>query len=152
MNDDEKGDAGIAADLAAEVIGDLRKLGGALAKTSLAAGSSGSTIVRACPVEASSATNLPGSTLTCGGSTMIGGCVGDGTGAGVTTVVVPGTGDSVGAATGVGGPPGAGVVTVPGGLTGPDGAGTGGFTCAAAASASAQTAARLVNGARTRRK
>ena len=32
MNDDEKGDAGIAADLAAEVIGDLRKLGGALAK------------------------------------------------------------------------------------------------------------------------
>ena len=35
MNDEnevEKGDAGIAADLAAEVIGDLRKLGGALAK------------------------------------------------------------------------------------------------------------------------
>ena len=35
MNDEnevEKGDAGIAADLAAEVIGDLRKLGGELAK------------------------------------------------------------------------------------------------------------------------
>jgi len=92
---------------------------------------------------------------------MIGGCVGDGSGAGVTagiTVVVPGAGDSVGAATGVGGGagafglPGAGVAMLPGGLTGPDGGGTGGFTCAEAASARAQTAARLVNGAMTRRK
>ena len=76
---------------------------------------------------------------------MIGGCVGDASGGGVTV-----SGAGIGA--GVTGLPGAGVATVPGGLTGPAGGGTGGFTCAAAASAMAQTAARLVNGAITRRK
>jgi hypothetical protein len=93
--------------------------------------------------------------LSWGGSTMIGGCVGVASGAGEADSVGPGdAGDSVGG-TGAGAtdPPGAGVTTLPGGLTGPDdGGGTGGFTCAGAASARAHTNARLENGAMTRRK
>lgn len=70
---------------------------------------------------------------------------------------VDGAGGVGGAGTGVGevcsdGCAGA-ALGATGGLTGPDGGdGAGGFPCAAAASANAQTNARLENGARTRRK
>ncbi|GAC1571420.1 MAG: hypothetical protein NVS3B7_01510 [Candidatus Elarobacter sp.] len=94
-------------------------------------------------------TVFPGSTLTRGGSTMIGGWVGAAGGAGVVSGA--GLGDSPGACT-AGDGAGAGVLTLPGGLTGPVGAGAGGFTCADAASARAHTIARLENGAMTRRK
>jgi len=111
---------------------------------------------------------------------MIGGCVGVASGAGDSPGpgVAPGTavGDGVGSpagtapadgdAPGLGDAPGdadstgdgetpglgAGVTALAGGFTGPDGGGgAGGFTCASAPSARAQTNARLVNGARTRR-
>jgi hypothetical protein len=89
---------------------------------------------------------------------MIGGCVGTAVanGAGVSpgtgVAVAPGPGVAVALGVSVGGT-GAGVVMPPGGLTGPEvGAGAGGFTCAAAPNARAMTNARLVNGARTRRK
>src|ERR1700682_938039 len=73
---------------------------------------------------------FPGSMLSCGGSTMIGGWVGVASGAGEADSVGPGdAGDSVGGA-GAAEPPGDGVTTLPGGLTGPDdGGATGGFTC-----------------------
>ena len=48
--------------------------------------------------------------------------------------------------------PGTGAAVLPGGFIGPVGSGAGGFTCADAARATASTNARLVNGARTRRK
>jgi hypothetical protein len=87
---------------------------------------------------------------------MIGGCVGVAVGTGVSApgdALEPGDGAVLGDSVAGTGWAGGGVTTAPGGFTGPDdGGGTGGFTCAAAASAAAIRNARLVNGARTRRK
>ena len=95
---------------------------------------------------------------------MIGGWVGvaEGSGEGDSPGMrlAPGSGDAPGdpdgrAPGGAGGVGtiGSGVATVPGGLTGPLGAGAGGFTgCAVAPRATTQINARLENGAKTRRK